>query len=604
MTDRTNERPTEFTPVTHTVEGIWVGHRDRIEKKLKTMNRRLAKLGAPAASVEYGPEVVRIENRIPDGLALYGEFDAETGETDTSYAEAIGAVARIPEFEFVTITGVSAKYNGWTPIASLDHTFHTADGNDEAYVSMFPFAVENEIELTPELRRVGATCDHCRKSRRRNTTVLFLSDDGEWLNVGTSCFRDFVGVTPATVLWLVESIASFADDDEFATPAEAYEPDLTFVLRIASALTDTFGFVRSREPGATKDAIMTVYTGRPSRAAREITEAAGWDAAWAASADKAEAIKTWVLDKADNGNYSDYIANAALTIRANRAAARSLGLLASLPFAYARAMGELAEREAKRAARPDSVDEHVGDIGDKMILRPVTIVKAIKVDTMYGTSVRVTGIDADGHKVTTFGSGDSLFGVDVDDVVEWRGTVKAHNSSDDYGVETEFNRVKMLDLPSDVDFTRVARKGDRVKVNVTGNAHELRFPSHVPDGWVFDSDTDTLWATIEKVGKRDDRFTYTTNAPIGFFAGADIEVLDDDAEFPAWRMTDIDVKRELRWHGLSRRMDDEDRDVERRFRVRMITKWAEERGVDVTDELIEETIGRYEALTAEENIPA
>jgi hypothetical protein len=427
---------------------------------------------------------------------------------------------------------------------------------------------------------------------------VFRSDDDEWINVGTSCFRDFVGITPATVLWLSNAIATFDDDDEFRPPKEAFEPDLTTVLRVAATITAIFGFVRSAEDGATKWAVADVLAG--GKTAREITEHHEWADAWATSETTAEAIKTWVLDKAENGN-SDFIANAALAIRANRAAPRTMGLLASLPFVHAKAMGEIAERDARRAAaaEADAASVHVGEVGDKMVIRPVTIVRAIRVETRYGTSVRVTGITEDGNKVTTFGSGDTLFGVDTDDIVEWRGSVHEHNSTDEFGDETEFKRVKLLDLPSDVDFTRVASKGDRVKVALPdGNrSHDLAFPRETPDGWVFDVETRTLWATVEKVGKRDGRFVYTTNAPVGFFAGADIEVTDE--EFPVWRMNDIEVKRELRHHSFRGR-DAEEIEVERRFRVRKITKFFEERGVEVTDALIAETIARYETLTTEE----
>lgn len=70
-------------------------------------------------------------------------------------------------------------------------------------------------------------------------------------------------------------------------------------------------------------------------------------------------------------------------------------------------------------------------------------------------------------------------------------------------------------------------------------------------------------------------------------------------------MSDDDVKRELRSYGMIRRSDDPDRDAEymaaeNRVLVRRITKWAEERGVDATDEFIADTLARYETLTAEE----
>jgi hypothetical protein len=541
-------RTAEFTPVDHVVEGIWTGAREKVERKVVVMNRRLARLGAPAATVTFGPVV-------------------EKSWTD----EITGYTSRWTEFETVTVTGSAAKLSGWTPVASLDHTFVTETGDDEAYVSMFPGAVETETELPSVFRNVGPLCGHCNTNRLRKTTVVFVSDTGEWINVGTSCLRDFIGVTPATILWLRDSVTVFDDDDEYRAPPEAYEPDLTDVLRLAVTITAIFGFVRSAEPGSTKDTIFAVLDGRAS--AREMMEHPEWATSWSASADTAEAIKTWVTDKAET-NHNDYIANASLAIRANRAAPRTMGLLASLPFAYSRAMGELAERNA--AAGADSV--HVGVVGEKMVIRPVTIVKAIRVETMYGTSVRVTGLTSDGNKVTTFGSGDTLFSVEIDDIVEWRGTVKTHNTTNEYGVETEFARVKLLDSPSEVDFTKVAKPGDTIKVNVP------RLHDGDDSGeWVYDEDTETLWAKVTKVSKRDDRFVYTTNAPTGFFAGADIEVVDE-SEVPAWKIPDLELYRRCRNMYLTRPEDSEDRvAAESRVSARHVRRWHEERGIEITD---------------------
>jgi hypothetical protein len=444
---------------------------------------------------------------------------------------------------------------------------------------MFPGAVETDTELPVEFRNVGPLCGHCNTNRLRKTTVVFVSDTGEWLNVGTSCLRDFIGITPATILWLNNSLASFDDDDEYRPPAEAYEPDLTEVLRLAAAVTSIWGFTRSADDGATKWTV-TELLGRPNKITREIKNHPEWDAAWAASAETAEGIKTWIADKVEAGNASDYIANASLAIRANRASPRTIGLLVSLPFSYSRAMGELAERNAKAEAGTDSV--HVGEVGEKMVIRPVTILRSIKVETMYGVSVRVTGLTEDGNKVTTFGSGETLFRVDTDDIVEWRGTVKAHNSSDEYGDETEFNRVKILDMPSDVDFTRVAKKGDTVRVNLTGwNDYGI---DERGDGVVYDEDTKTLWATVVKVGKRDDRFTYSTNARTGFFFGADVEVVDPDS-IPAVKISDLELYRSCRnnYSGF-------DEDALLRNRRRRINEWYEARGIWITDTEIDEII--------------
>lgn len=566
---------TEFTPVEHVVNNVWTGFRDRIEAKTTDMNKRLAKLGAPAATVEFGPVV-------------------EVSDTDP----VTGFTRRWTEFETVTVTGSAAKYAGWTPIASLDHTFVTAEGDDEAWVSMFPGAIENEIELPTEFRTIGRGCDHCGTDRKRKTTVVFLSDDGEWINVGTSCLRDFIGITPATILWLSRSFAAFDDEDEFRMPAEAFEPDVTDILTIAAAVTTHAGFIPSRELGSTKEAVIEMANGKIPKG-HPLHHV---DVDWAAAKATAEDVKTWVLEEAETSR-SDYIANAALAIRANRAPYRSIGLLASLPHVFLKNRAEAAEKAAIEAARPDgSSGKHVGEIGDKLVLN-VHIVKRIAVETMYGTSLRVSGVTLDGDKVTTFGSGSTLWDVEVDDIVEWRGTVKAHHDND-YGIETEFARVKILDLPTDVDAVRVASKGDKVKITLADDVsfrmiHELETPREAPDGWVYDATNRVLYAEITKVGKRDDRFIYTTNAPVGLFRGDAIEVIDH--EFPVWSMTDAEISREIGRHY--RPGDDLDDELFATL-SKVITKWYAARNVEATDTMIADALDRYIELITEEGTPS
>lgn len=390
---------------------------DFAEKKLAKLNKRLAKLGAPLATMTIG-ETRRIE-------------DSETG---------LGHNVTL-----LTVSGVIAKHNGWTPLASLDWTVPSPTG--EAWATRFPAARgengENGVEI-PARFLTDKTCTACGTKRARNVTSLWVSDDGEFVTLGSNCVLDFIGVDPTTALWLAGS-ASPSDEDEFFggdRPAPV-APTVEYFLAAADIITEEFGFVPTSEAAATRDLTGTFIGGRWTKAEREMFS----DIARPTMADGAE-IAAWVMANMTSG--SDFDISARKAVEAGLVHARTAGILAFLPTAKRRAEATTVEVEAAKAAEVPSF--HIGEIKARLRNLPVTITAEITVETNFGTSKRVNGIVASGEfagaKVSTFGSGRDLFGLTVGGNVEWTGTVKAHND-DKFGIVTEMARVALVELDED-----------------------------------------------------------------------------------------------------------------------------------------------------------
>lgn len=411
----------DFTATEITSLKVSTSARSKIETKMARINRRLAKMGAPAATVTFGP-IITI---------------TETAEADSGAGFSVPGVKFTREvFESVTVTGFEARHAGWRPIASLDHTL----ADDEALVGLFPSAIADEIAIPEEYRFTGPACDHCGIKIARNSTVLFFHEAEGWKQVGSSCVLEFWGVDPATVLWLLDPITEGGDDEDWSYGGGRWGIDPLSFLNIADALTARYGFTPTAGDWPTKEQALTFAYGKWTRSEKEYF--AGLDIA--AVADHTAAIVKWVEESDD---WSDYMRSARLALRASEATHRTQGIIASLPHVFEKAMMSAAERAAKEAAAAERdaalpTPHHVGNVGEKITVEG-EVIAAISIDTMYGTSRRVSLRTDDGGIVTTFGSGKTLWDVSRGDRASWTGKVAEHETTEKWGPQTVCKMVKL-----------------------------------------------------------------------------------------------------------------------------------------------------------------
>lgn len=398
----------EFTPVTTTYEKLPVGFHARVEAKIVLINRRLAKLGAPAATVTYGPIV---ERKVKD--------------PDT------GWVHTVREYEFVTVTGVEAKLAGWTAIASLDHTVHPT----EAWVTRFPGHHDDAID--PMFVSRGSVCDHCGVKIKRNLTVLFAHDDGRWAQVGTSCVLDYLGIDPKTILWLAACADGMADDDPDAGGGwnARRVPSVTEYLAAAAEATEINGFVPTvTDFGGwpTRDQAMQIVDGKTKDAKTGMPIWPGLDSERGAA--KAALVIDWVLTSTAD---SEFMVSARRAVEAGQTHGRTIGLLAALPYSYGKAM----ERAASKAAEAAAPSEHFGKVGDKIVATG-KIITIRTFDGDYGPKRLIVVALDNGNQVSTIGTGQSLWNVAEGEIVEVKGKIKSHEDKG-YGKRTVLTMVKL-----------------------------------------------------------------------------------------------------------------------------------------------------------------
>lgn len=402
-----------FSPVEMALSGVHVGMADFLQAKLAKVNKRLAKIGAPQATLTFGPIV------------------------EKQHKDEFGRTLHWQEYEVVTVTGVEAKFSGWTGVATLDHTLDPV----EALVAKFPG--QEDTVFPDEFRTRGPVCDHCHIAIARNLTVLFHHDDGRWMQVGTSCCKDFIGVDPATVLWLSTRPITEGDDEWEAAWGSCRREAAPFdFIAAASEATRLFGFVKSSYDCPTREEARTLcglngrFTDNDKKRFAEVDMARG----------EAEAVKVmaWVAESTDT---SEFMTSARLACRTWHVTSKTEGLLACLPFVWQREMGKIAERQAKLTAKPEG---HVGTVGQKLTVEGVVTFKmAFEPYHYYGPmSYRITVVTDDGFTVTTLGSGQTLSDCEVGDRIEMSGKVKELATSDKYGNQTVLKMAKVRVLAS------------------------------------------------------------------------------------------------------------------------------------------------------------
>ena len=267
-------------------------------EKIEKINARCAKRGIPGGlNVEYREEMKKETN-------------------------AFGI-----EIEYVVymtkITGIAPKLPDWDFVATLDY-----DHNAGLIVRTYPGV--NSINRA-NLRE--GWCDHCQTNRyRKSTYVMRNRNSGEEIQVGSACIKDFTGweALPYSAERMQKDVEEFSG----GFGGGARDVSTLTVLSVAWACVTEFGYVRSREIGATVDMVRNVID-PPRKISPEFRAELERLSAHADSMmDRAKELRAWILSDEFSGT-SEYVLNMKAIAGAEMVSSRNYGLLCSAPQACA-----------------------------------------------------------------------------------------------------------------------------------------------------------------------------------------------------------------------------------------------------------------------------
>jgi len=387
--------------------------------KVATLNKRAAKAGI--AAVVSLKEIARVITTEKSDLG----FD-RTWEVVECEIEGLDAV----------------KFAGWTLAATLDHG---AEGN------IFRTNPAFDIEIPAEFRGTDSTrCDHCHTNRLRNQTVVVWSETEGFKQVGSDCVKLFLGVSAASLIAFFEDIASLEESEGGSVWGRTDNSTVEFIAA-AALVTEFYGFVpRSFQSGQpTADVVESLLRGDRFFRQNHPELAALVEDNEGKVIDRANALATEALAWIDGESGSDYIMN--LKIAAKREeVGRNGGILASLPNAYKRHLGQIAERAAK-VALPAS--EFVGQVGDKVTAKATPIYTNRSAGYAYNSpdSLFVILLADDGNKFYMNTTVETAIGIQMEDAAKGTfftvtGTVKAHKVTDKGDKVTVLTRCKAQEV--------------------------------------------------------------------------------------------------------------------------------------------------------------
>lgn len=300
-------------------------------------------------------------------------------------------------------------------------------------------------ELPERFRHSTGECEHCKTDRARAHLFVVRSPEGELVQVGRTCLRDYMGTdTPASVAARFRFLREASEwSDEFGGHA-VFEDSALELLSVTHAAIRLWGWVPKSAPESagkpTAFRVAAWFWCHPNDKAA----LADRDALRAAitEADRAEAqlVMDWVAGP--EAGDSEYIHNLRMVLAPGVVTPKRRGIASSAVAAYQRHLGRLAEvqRRAAADARAAEVSRHIGAVGERLKGLKVRCESARGFDGAYGTSILYKLVDGSGNVLSWFSSG----GADMDPGQEYTldATVKAH--AEYRGVaETQLTRAKV-----------------------------------------------------------------------------------------------------------------------------------------------------------------
>lgn len=380
-----------------------------VAKRLASLNKRAAKVNAPAVDLQIGPAEWR--DVFEDG-------------------EKVGAERVVR----VAVIGAPPALGGWSFVATVDHQDDPALPNILRTVP----GVEIDPEVRESFRHTGATCEHCGLDRLRKDTYLVRHEDGRIAQVGSNCLKDFTGHDPAVVLRWIHWVDAFvAEVTEAGFGRGEVSTPLAALLAVTAAVVAQFGWVSKgtaweQDRVATAASVQTILRPRTAED-RKFAESVPVTAEHEATAAQIIEFVRGIEDLR-----SDYLANLAAVFAADFVTPRNEALAASGWICWKNAQERAQADEAKAKAGAES--DFVGEVGGKVDVE-ATVVSTRTTYSDYGASELVVLTDDDGNVFKTFSSGH--FGAQAEVGIRFHltGTVKRHDVFK--GVrETVLTRVK------------------------------------------------------------------------------------------------------------------------------------------------------------------
>lgn len=328
----------------------------------------------------------------------------------------------------VTVVNPSLQFEGWSFAALVEtletgvNVFHAAEG----------------VVVPNRYTNSGCACEHCNVNRQRNVTYLARHDDGRFVQVGSTCVKDYLGgnsledfrFASDINLFLSQWASEGVDRDE-QSGSRSDMLNTSKVLTASAYVIAQSGFI-SRAKADEENGVL------PTSSFVSILLDKGIEKAYESSehAEKAEKVIRWAQDlSTEDVSNNDYLLKVSSLLACTWVNRRNLGILVSAIAAYDNAM-------SRKEVAKNSL--HVGTVGKRQDFFGL-VVTGYKVlpDYGYGCATVYNFVDGDGNQLSWKASAGSSVDLSKGDIVDLKATVKAHGEW--HGMKkTELTRCKVI----------------------------------------------------------------------------------------------------------------------------------------------------------------
>ena len=301
----------------------------------------------------------------------------------------------------------------WSVMAKIDFSL----GSENPVVS--------GAELPEGYNKNSCHCDHCGVKRERNT-VYVVTKAGSFMQVGSSCLKDFYGVDPTDwlKLWSMD-LNELADECSGQSGPIFY--NAVNLLAIASKINGMYGFrAMSKEDielgkWATASRVRAyLHSNMVFKEIGSITDA---------DKEFALKVKEHILNKK---GANQYISNIQSLLNAEYVKFDHINLLVSALGVYL--------KEVNSSDKATYTENFIGTVKDKVEM--MVLVESIRpVETYYGVSYLVKMTTPDHYLVTWFASKEPE--MEIGSTYSIKGTVKKHEVYNNI-YQTSLTRVKKV----------------------------------------------------------------------------------------------------------------------------------------------------------------
>lgn len=359
----------------------------QLDKKIQFINNKARKISVPQVSYEV---------------------------TGTEFIDDVKYVNIETDIEVV-------KIDGFKVIAVIEHAYDNSN---------IVHALNEEIQLPEDIQTRKGFCQHCNTSRnRKNTVLLQNTETQEFIQVGKSCLKDYLGYDLNRTLDIYEAVIDLEEflEDRFSH-GEGWTTyyNVKDVLNIATEYINRFGYVSSQdateENPKTGNVIWEILTciktnGRMKKEldfCKELYELEQ-------PMEKVQQIIEWIeKDESD----SQYINNVKAIIKEGHVQEKHINILVSIIATYNRHVEKMLKKQAEKDAEGLNLkNEYYGEVGKRMDFNLKCVACYIS-EGFYGITYINKFIDEEGRTFVWF---TSTKGFQQGEEAVIKGTIKEHS---------------------------------------------------------------------------------------------------------------------------------------------------------------------------------